>query len=210
VHTTRVTTFLLGAWLAVSLMLDMGSAVNLGAADELLRAPIPGAAEIVKSTGPDQTRLLLRHFAGEQNRHLTEVWEMLEIPLGLLLAAVLYSATDKRSLPLALCGIMLALVLAQYFVVSPELKYLGRNADFPHANAAEEAGVRGVPTADAVTPWVSAFVATEVVKIAVGGYLAGFLFYYQARRRKRNREEEAEEIARQATLRSAASQQPQS
>ena len=204
--TSRVATFVLGAWLAVTLALDIVSAVNLGAADDVLRTPVAGAAEIVRTTGPEQARLLLRHFANEQNRYLFEVWEMLEIPVALFLLGLLYSATDKRRFPLVLCGLMLVMVLAQYFVISPEVKFRGRETDFPKPTSAEAAGVRGVPPSESLATTI--FAGTEIVKLASGGYLAGYLFFYRARRRKRNIEEEAEEIAKAAALRAGSTQQP--
>ena len=188
-------------------MLDMGSAVNLGAADDVLRAPVNGAAEIIRAAGPDQARLLLRHFANEQSRYLFEVWEMLQIPVALFLGGLIYSFTDKRPFPLILCGLMLVMVLAQYFVITPEVKFRGREADFPKPTSAETAGVRGIPPADGLATFATIFAGTEIVKLAAGGYLTGYLFFFRARRRKRSVEEEAQEIAKAAVLRAGSGQQ---
>jgi hypothetical protein len=185
-------------------MVNWMAMVNLSRADELLQAPIPAAAQTIKAAGGEASRLLLHHLAGEQTRYLFGVWEGFQILLALATAGVLYLATDKRPLPLILCGFMLALVLVQYFAITPELSYRGRETDFP--KAAEEGGVRGVTPSNPIPMLTGLFIATEVAKLAAGGYMAAYMFWYRSRRRKRP-DDDPEEIAKAAVLRTSVTPQ---
>ena len=206
-HSTRVATFLIGAWLATCLFLDWGAFQTLGLVDTVLRTPlagasvVPGAADAIRGPGEEQARLLMHHFAAEQNRYIFESWELAQIALGLMAAGVLYLATEKRPLPMILCGLMLALVLVQYFAISPELSYRGRQTDFPHSIDDPKTAVHNIaPNDNGVGTLNLLFGITEVAKLVTGAVLASYLFYYRSRKRKR-KDEDIEEIAKAATLR---------
>lgn len=176
-HSTRLATFLLGAWIAGCLLLDLLSLQNVRLAGQLLDSAIPPASEILQNAGREQMRLLLHHFAAEQYRYYFSLWGLIQIPGALLLAAVLYFATEKRIIPQVLCGLMLVLVLFQ-MAIDPELIYRGREADFPPGSQALGTQARG---------WVltEIWIGVEVVKLLVGGVLAHYLFTYKSRRRTR-------------------------
>lgn len=160
---------------------------------------VPGAADVIRGAGVEPTRLLLHHFAGEQNRSLFEAWEYLQIVLGMIAAGVVYLATERRPLPMIFCGLMMALLLVQAFAITPELTYRGRQTDFPHA--AEDPAVRGLPENDNGVGTLNALYAvTEVAKVVTGAILASYLFSYRSRKRKRI-EDDAIEIAKAAALR---------
>jgi len=181
VHSTRLATFLLGAWIAGSLLLDLVSLQNLRLAGQLLNSAIPPASEILQNAGREQMRLLLHHFAAEQYRYYFSLWGLIQIPGALLLAAVLYFAAEKRIMPQLLCGLMLVLVLFQ-FAIDPELIYRGREADFPPGSQSLGTQARG---------WVltEIWIGVEVVKLLMGAGLANYMFAFKSRRRTRRTED---------------------
>jgi len=98
-HFSRVGTFLLGAWIGCSLFLAVLAFENVRFAGRLAGGSIPPATEIINTAGPEQARLLLRHFAWEQNRLYFTNWEKFQMPVAAMLALFLYLTTDRRILP---------------------------------------------------------------------------------------------------------------
>jgi hypothetical protein len=119
-HSSRVGAFLLGAWIGCSLFLAVLAVQNVRFAGRLAGASIPAATQIINAAGPEQARLLLRHFAWEQNRFYFANWEIFQMPVAVMLALFLYLTTDRRILPPILCGLMLVLVMFEYFAITPE------------------------------------------------------------------------------------------
>jgi hypothetical protein len=182
VHTRRIATFLLGAWLGGSVFMAFVATYNLRSAGDLLYSPIDSVQQSVRTLGNEPARLLLRHHAAEINRALFRYWENGQLLLGLTLMAFLLLATERRILPPVLCGIMLAVVLFQHFGVIPELIYRGREGDFPPGNTA-----MGVQTR--VWALHQVYVGVECVKLLTGAVLAGFLFAFRTRRRRRTEDQ---------------------
>jgi len=178
VHTRRIATFLLGAWISCSLFMAFIAIQNLRSPGAVMSAPIEPAAKLIQSFGQDQAGLLLRHLAAEQNRHYFYLWEQAQILLGLALGGCLILATQRRIFPMVLCGVMLALVLFQHITVTPELAYRGRETDFPPGNAVFGAQAR-------VWALHQVYVGAEAVKLVIGGVLASYLFVFRTRRRSR-------------------------
>jgi len=177
-HSSRVGAFLLGAWMGCSLFLAVLAFQNARFPGRLASEPIPPAAEIINAAGPQQARLLLRHFAWEQNRFYFTNWEMFQMPFAVMLGLFLYFTTDRRILPPILCGLMLALVMFEYFAITPELIYRGRDADFPPGNLVSGAEAR-------VLLLIEVLIGAEVAKLLIGGVLASYLFAYRSRRKVR-------------------------
>jgi len=96
--------------------------------------------------------------------------------LALALLACLVLGTQKRKLPLLLCGIMLIVVGFQHFAVTPELAYRGRDADFPPGNTAFGPQAR-------VFAMQQIFGGVEALKLLVGGFLTSYLFVFRSGRR---------------------------
>jgi hypothetical protein len=180
-HSTRIATFLLGAWIACSVLVDLLAIQNVRLSGQLLNAAIPPAAEIIQNTGREQMGLLLRHFASEQYRYYFSTWGLIQIPGALLLAAVLYFAAEKRVMPQLLCGLMLVLVLFQ-LLINPELAYRGREADFPPGRLA-------LGTQARMWALTEVYIVVEAAKLLIGGGLAGYLFTYKSRRRHRRNQD---------------------
>src|SRR5690348_7945786 len=82
-HSRRLACFLLGLWLGTGVFMEWVSRENLAAVDRLLAQPDPAAAVRIamldKTLGKNETRLLLRHQASEQNRYYYELWEIVQL-----------------------------------------------------------------------------------------------------------------------------------
>ena len=155
---------------------------NLHSAATLMSSPAPPVASMIKLLGSDQMALLLHHQAAEQNRNIMYVWEQAEIVLGLVMAGCLYFATQKRMLSLVLCGIMLSLVLFQFWAITPEMAYRGRETDFPPGSSTAVNLIRA-------SLLYEMLVVTEVLKLVVGGILASYLFAFRTSRKRSGRHE---------------------
>ncbi len=144
----------------------------------VLDEPVPPAAKMIQTLGQEQTRLLLRHFAAQQSRHNSYLWEELQVPLGLAVLLCLFFATQRRILPIVLCALMLGLVLFRHIVITPELTYRGPETDFPPGNAALGPMAR-------LWAMQQVYAGVEIVKLIVGLILASYLFFLRAPRRNR-------------------------
>jgi hypothetical protein len=142
----------------------------------------PPAAKLAQKLGEDDALLFLRFQASEQNRTYLYYWELVEIPLALALGGCLFLGTQKRILPLVLCGSMLVMVVFEHVALTPEMTYRGREADFPP-------GSRAYATQMRLLLMEQGYVVTESVKLVFGGILASYLFIFHAPRRVRKRAE---------------------
>ncbi|MGA3203852.1 MAG: hypothetical protein ABSF12_15300 [Bryobacteraceae bacterium] len=181
-HTRRVATFLLGAWLGCSLFMTLVALQNVHSSDLVLTSPVGPVGNMIKALGQDQIMLLLRHHAAEQTRSLYSIWEQAQVGLGVALGICLYFATQKRILSLVLCGVMLAVVLFQLWAITPELSYRGREMDFSPGSATNTAMVRTLLL-------YQVMVVSEGLKLVVGGILASYLFVFRTSRKRSSRRE---------------------
>src|SRR5260370_5105587 len=128
-HHGRLASFLLGAWLAGSVLMLWIATQSLSVVDDAIGSPPAAAAKIIKSLGKDNARALLRYSAGEQNRFLFEGWELAQMALAAGLILVLILGLKSRLLAGLTAG-MLLLVLFAHFRVTADLAYLGKNIEF--------------------------------------------------------------------------------
>jgi len=128
-HHGRFASFLLGAWLAGSVLMLCIATQSLGVVDEAMSSPPGGAAKIIRTVGKDNARALLRYSAGEQNRFLFEGWELAQMALAAGLILVLILGLKSRLLAGLAVG-MLMLVLFAHFRVTAELAWLGKTIEF--------------------------------------------------------------------------------
>src|SRR5712691_2416586 len=124
-HTRRMATFLLGAWLGCSLLMSFLAVQNLRSPARTLASATPPAAKLAQKLGEEDALLLLRFQASEQNRTYLFYWELVEILLALALGACLFLGTQKRVLPLVLCGTMLLMVVFEHVALTPQMTYRG-------------------------------------------------------------------------------------
>ena len=178
-HTRRIATFILGAWIAGSLFMVFISLQNTRSVNALLTSPLPQAAKVIDLSGKDQAALLLRHAAGEETRAALFEWERAQIVVAIALGGFLFLGTQRRVFPIVLCGAMFVLVVFQHLGLSTELAYLGRETDFPPGNALIGPRTRLLALQEV-------YYAAEVIKLAAGGILASYLFAFRARRSRRD------------------------
>jgi hypothetical protein len=128
-HHGRLASFLLGAWLAGSVLMLWIATQSLGVVDEAMSSPPEAASNIVKTLGKDNARALLRYSAGEQNRFLFEGWELAQMALAVALILVLILGLKSR-LSAGLTAGMLLLVIFAHFRITADLALLGKNIEF--------------------------------------------------------------------------------
>lgn len=169
--------FLLGAWIAGTVFLAALSLLSVRAPNIVLAVPHPAAAKITQQIGQENMSMLLRHAAAEQVRFMRKRWELTELALGFALLTCLFLGTERRILPLTLCGIMLLIAAFELSGVTAELAYRGRQTDFPPGNAAVAATTR-------VLLLEQVYFGAELMKLIAAAILASFLFTFRASRRR--------------------------
>ena len=153
--------WLTGCWIAGSLFMIMVATENFRSVDRLLAAPA-GASALAGKLGHGEARTFLRYQVSEQNRWYFEHWEWIQVVL--ILALLGATLGQGKSLWIA-AALMLALLAAQRFYITPEIVRIGRLIDF-----APEALERK-------TFWEfhGAYSGIELTKLALGVFLAGRL-----------------------------------
>ena len=129
-HSRRLACFLLGLWLGGGWLLTWVSRENLFAADRIVTQSEPAATVRIKILGKEEARRLLQYEAAEMNRSEVEMWEIAQMMLGSVFFFFLLFGTTEGKFSLALALVLLFLVLAQRFVLTPELDSLGKMLDF--------------------------------------------------------------------------------
>jgi hypothetical protein len=126
-HYRRLASFLIGAWLAASALMDFCVTQNFREVDRFLERADPGAVQQVQALGGrDEARNFLRREAGELNAFLFERWEIAQLVLGaLLLGGFLFGGDAPRAALLLTTG-MLAIVAVNRFYLTPEISRLGQ------------------------------------------------------------------------------------
>jgi hypothetical protein len=128
-HRNRIAAFLSGCLILGSLFMIFVATQNFQTVDRVLASPPPQAAQMFQTLGPDNSRLLLRYLAGEENRLFFVTWELAQIGLGIALTAILLFAI-RSGLLAGMAGGMVIIALFQHFRVTPEMISLGRLIDF--------------------------------------------------------------------------------
>ena len=172
-HYSRVAAFILGAWIAGSLFMAFAASQNFRRADDAWTAPPPQAANMIERLGRENSRLLLRHLAGEENRFYFNGWEDVQFGLGILLTGILYLAAKNRVL--AICSAaMLVLVAFAHFILTPELIWLGRSIEFLPPGAPS-------PQRDQFWKLHAMYGVMEAAKLLLGIVIASVLFTVRRR-----------------------------
>lgn len=121
-------------WLGVSVFMDFVATQNFRTVSLVLGSLDVRAVETAKKVSdPDALRLLLRYFAGETNRYLFEQWEWAELLLGLALLLVLLFCRTYQKFAMSLCLLMIIVVAAQRFKLTPAITDLGRELEFSNS-----------------------------------------------------------------------------
>src|SRR5579862_1833280 len=128
-HHHRIAAFLSGCLILGSAFMIFVATQNFQTVDRVLAAPPAEAAQMFQTLGADNSRLLLRYLAGEENRLFFVTWEWMQIALGIALTAILLFSI-RTGLLAGLAGGMVIVALFQHFRVTPEMISLGRMIDF--------------------------------------------------------------------------------
>jgi hypothetical protein len=134
-HSRRLACLLLGLWLGGGLLMQWVTRESLLGVDRVLAQPDPAATLRIKVLGRDQVRLLLRYEVSEQNRYNLELWEIVQVVLAAIFFFFLLFGTSEGKFSLTLALLLLVLVVAQRFVLTPEMKAMGRMLDFGSPSA---------------------------------------------------------------------------
>jgi hypothetical protein len=172
-HRHRIAAFLSGCLILGNLFMIFVATQNFQTVDRVLATPPPQAAQMFQTLGPDNSRLLLRHLAGEENRLFFVTWELAAIGLGIALTAILLF-TMRSGLLAGLAGGMVIITLFQHFRVTPEMISLGRLIDFGSG--------AGSPAYSQFWRLHGLYGVLEVVKLALLIVVAAILLF--GRRRK--------------------------
>jgi len=161
-------------WLAGGFLMAWITSQDFNSADRLFDED-PAVMLMLKTIGPTAGRAVLRHQVAEQNRELYETWEYVQLFTGLFFFFFLLLGTREGKVALGLALLLLLLVVAQRFVITPELNYLGRPLDF---------AIKGGPAPDRARFMLvrGAYIAVEVLKGAAGLVLATVLVFRKSRR----------------------------
>jgi hypothetical protein len=128
-HYHRIAAFLSGCLMLGSLFMIFVATQNFQTVDGVLASPPEEAARMFQTLGADNSRLLLRYLAGEENRLFFVTWELAQIGLGIALTAILLFAI-RSGLLAGLSGGVVIIALFQHFGVTPEMISYGRLIDF--------------------------------------------------------------------------------
>jgi hypothetical protein len=181
-HIRRLAALLLGAWLFTGAFLFVVTIHNMQATDRLLIAPPRMAGLSIEALGESTARTFLRFYSSELNRWYFDVWEIVQIGLGVCLAAALLSDGRRRRSGVVLCSLMLVAVVILHFAIAPELNRLGRVLDFFPAH-------RPTPDRQRYATFQTAYFVFEGIKVLFGLILLSSLLRLYGRTSKRNPEE---------------------
>jgi hypothetical protein len=169
-HTRRLASFLLGAWLLGCLFAAFIATQNFQNVDRILNNPPGPVAKDIEDLGSDITRLLLKFQASEMNRFLYDTWGVAQIGLGAaFLCAVLFTAHRSKYLVIVSAA-MLLITIIQNTYITASLVALGRAFDFlPAAAASKER--------ESFQGFQMMYTTVEVLKVLLGLSLAGRLLF---------------------------------
>ena len=172
-HHRRIAAFLAGLWIAGSLIMAYVATQNASGVDRIMHAPSAEASKIIQKLGQEQARMFLRYQAYEMTRFYMPRWEIAQMTLAALIAAVLYLGTHVNRLMVVLCGVILLVVLFMHFVLTPEITFLGRGLDFTNDRGTRYWALNAL------------YAGLEVLKVVLVLIIAGYLFVFKTKTRTR-------------------------
>jgi hypothetical protein len=175
-HFRRIAAFLLGAWLAGSVIVLSVCLSNGASVDEAVESTTAEARQVLGPVGNGNARMILGSLVAVQNPRLLSGWELAELPLGILAALMLFLERPVRLLIL-LPVVMLLLAGFEHVLITPEIAWLSRLLAFvPHGASISQ---RRLDTMYLMYGFV------EGAKLLVGAVLAVLLFVMRSGRRSR-------------------------
>jgi hypothetical protein len=138
--------------------------------DRFFTNPPPQSAKQLSDIGPDAIRQILRFQASQQNRHILETWQVIQLGLGGALLATAFLTAHRSRILLVSTAIMVLLVLIMYFYLTPAMNGLGRSFDFQPAGAA-------VAERESFNAYLIWYRVLEIFKTLLGLVAAGRLLF---------------------------------
>ncbi|MGA2183344.1 MAG: hypothetical protein ABSH47_09960 [Bryobacteraceae bacterium] len=176
-HLRRIAAFLLGAWLAGSLIVLIVCFSNLTSVGEAMENADADAQRMLTHIGSESARMLLGSLVAAENTRLLSGWELTEAPLGILVVVMLFLERPLRFLVL-LPAAMLLLVGFEHVLLTPEIAWLSQALAFARAGTALAQRGR-LDNMHRIYGFV------EAAKLLVGFALAILIFVMRSGRRSR-------------------------
>ncbi len=120
-HNRRIACFIVGLWLGGTVLLTWVASDNLRAVDRMITRPTAAAAAEVAALGPARARNLLASQASLENHRNLQLWETVQLVLGVGFLLFLVLGTHEKPPTLLLAALMLIMVALQLFVLQTQL-----------------------------------------------------------------------------------------
>ena len=126
----RWATFLMGAWVAGSLIVSVVGSENFYTIDRLLSgSPNQTFTSMVEQLGRPHARELLRYLSSELNRFYFQLWNAAQLVSGVIVLWLMRRTPAAARIRLTVAG-MLAIVALMTVWLAPEIEVIGRSLDF--------------------------------------------------------------------------------
>ena len=102
---------------------------NFRGVERVLDAPSEKAAPSIGSLGHDEARFLLRYQVSELNRFYFNVWERVQLALGVVLTLLAWRRPWRKRIVLIPAALLL-MVAGAHWLLTPDITHLGRLMDF--------------------------------------------------------------------------------
>jgi hypothetical protein len=167
----RIAAIVLGGWLGAGTFADFAVTQNFQTVDRFLASPGSNVIAMeLEKIGADRERPILRRNAGEENGFLFRGWETAELAIGAAVIGLLLVGGKRSGLVLSPAVLMLLIVVAQRFYLSPEVTDLGRRiADLSAADP------RGPQLNSQFWTAHGIYSGLEIFKLLLGAFLAVLL-----------------------------------
>ncbi len=160
----RIAALILGLWLGAAVFADFAITQNFKNIEGFLSDPGAVSTSIeMNRIGRWKERIIIRRYVAELNNSLVESWEWTEFLLGSVLFASLFFGERPQKWMLAVPLGMLLIVMAQRFVLTPQVSEMGRKlADLSAKD----------PLNKTFLTFHGIYSGAEIVKLVLGGALA--------------------------------------
>jgi hypothetical protein len=120
----------MGVWLTGTMAMAVVATENFYTIDRLLEARTnPAFAADIDKFGHDTTRELLRYLSSELNRLYFQLWNLVQLAVGILALWLVVKLPGANKLKWWIVG-MLAIVLFLTALITPFILSVGRSIDF--------------------------------------------------------------------------------
>lgn len=128
-HVRRAIAFLLGCWFATVTVVAINAGISFAVAEVAVSTPPSELARPLSTMTEFEARQFPRYIASEINRGMFERFGLIELGLAIAIALTLLMHGYSRPATI-LSGVLLILVCASTFLLTPQLVAHGRVLDF--------------------------------------------------------------------------------